>query len=210
MAVLQLPPITSHVLFERIPVPALVLEIDGTVVAANAAAGRLFHLPARQLVGVQLAGLVDSDGGLARMLDSSRHCGETVHELHFVGPHGRRTLDCVMSAIVADGRPVFQLFAIDVTVRKQAEAAERARADAHAESAAKQRMESLGIIAGGIAHDFNNLLVGVLAESSATRDEPGLSDTAGDALRRIETAAHRMAHLTRQMLAYAGRGRFLM
>ncbi|MEO7093407.1 MAG: ATP-binding protein, partial [Polyangiales bacterium] len=31
-----------------------------------------------------------------------------------------------------------------------------------------------------------------------------------DALRRIEAAAQRMAHLTKQMLAYAGRGRFVM
>ena len=201
-------PIASHVVFDRIPVPALILEIDGFVIAANAAAARMFGKPVQEIVDQPLGSLMVADSELNRLLDSSRNRGEVVHELHFETPEGRRTVECVMSAIEANGRPVFQLFAIDITVRKQAAA--RARADAVAESSAKQRVESLGIIAGGVAHDFNNLLVGVLAESSAARDDASLTDGTRDALRRIEASAQRMAHLTRQMLAYAGRGRFLM
>jgi signal transduction histidine kinase/CheY-like chemotaxis protein len=71
--------------------------------------------------------------------------------------------------------------------------------------ATQQKLDSLGLVAGGIAHDFNNLLVGVLAESSAAREEPDLDESTRRALRRIEAAARRMAQLTRQLLAFAGR-----
>lgn len=74
---------------------------------------------------------------------------------------------------------------------------------------ANQRLESLGLVAGGIAHDFNNLLVGVLAEASAAREEPALTEGTREALRRIEASARRMAQLTRQLLAFAGRAQFV-
>src|SRR6185369_8465592 len=83
------------------------------------------------------------------------------------------------------------------------------RARAEDAGAAKQRLESLGLVAGGIAHDFNNLLVGVLAEASAAREDLRLSEETREALRRIEAAAGRMSQLTKQLLAYAGRGRFV-
>ena len=72
-----------------------------------------------------------------------------------------------------------------------------------------QRLESLGLLAGGIAHDFNNLLTGImgfasLALSEITADQPGRGY-----LRQIVEASERAAFLTRQMLAYAGRGRFV-
>ena len=70
-----------------------------------------------------------------------------------------------------------------------------------------QKLESLGVLAGGIAHDFNNLLTVILANATFVRQDTG----AGDArLAHIETAARRAADLCRQMLAYAGRGSFLV
>ncbi|CAN5872800.1 hypothetical protein BH11MYX3_BH11MYX3_11050 [soil metagenome] len=198
--------ITSNVAFERIPVAALLLEVDGRVIVANAAAERMFGLHATELAGRLLGELFTGNGELQKMFDSSRP-GERVYELQF---GQRQSAECVMSAIEAEGRPVYQLFAIDITARKQAEATERARADAEQKSSATQRLDSLGIIAGGVAHDFNNLLFGVLAESSAAREDPTLPEATRDALRRIEAGAQRMAHLTRQMLAYAGRGRFVV
>ncbi len=73
-----------------------------------------------------------------------------------------------------------------------------------------QRQESLGLLAGGIAHDFNNLLVGMMGNASlALLDLPPASP-ARDALERVRLAAERAAELTRQMLAYSGKGRFVV
>src|SRR5262249_3320131 len=101
---------------------------------------------------------------------------------------------------------LLQLFAIAAGSTPFGDGSERTRADAE-QLAAKQRLDSLGLIAGGIAHDFNNLLVGVLAEASAAREDKNLGEATRDALRRIAAAAQRMPQLPRQRLAYAGRGR---
>ena len=74
-----------------------------------------------------------------------------------------------------------------------------------------QKLESLGILAGGIAHDFNNLLTGVLGNASLARLElpPGHAGVRA-ALDNIEHSAMRAGDLCKQMLAYAGKGRFVV
>ena len=74
----------------------------------------------------------------------------------------------------------------------------------------KQKLESLGLLAGGIAHDFNNLLVGVLGGASYAAETLPPSHPLQLTLQGIVTAGERAAHLTRQMLAYAGKGRFFI
>lgn len=73
-----------------------------------------------------------------------------------------------------------------------------------------QKLESLGILAGGIAHDFNNLLAGVLghAEGALHSVDPG-SEAAGE-LDRLIQIAEQAAQLCGQMLAYSGRGGFVV
>jgi signal transduction histidine kinase len=73
-----------------------------------------------------------------------------------------------------------------------------------------QKLESLGVLAGGIAHDFNNLLVSVLGNAGLALAELAPSSPVRSRLTDIELAAQRAAELTRQMLAYAGRGRFVV
>jgi PAS domain S-box-containing protein len=73
-----------------------------------------------------------------------------------------------------------------------------------------QKLESLGLLAGGIAHDFNNLLTGILGNASLASAEMAVSQKVRLHLREIVQAGERAAFLTRQMLAYAGRGRFVI
>jgi PAS domain S-box-containing protein len=73
-----------------------------------------------------------------------------------------------------------------------------------------QKLESLGVLAGGIAHDFNNLLTGILGNASLARLESPPHAAAQESLAEIETSAQRAADLCRQMLAYSGRGKFVV
>ncbi len=72
------------------------------------------------------------------------------------------------------------------------------------------KLESLGILAGGIAHDFNNLLTGVLGNASLLLEEAAPGTPAWSFAEGISKSAERAAKLTQQMLAYSGRGRFVV
>ena len=73
-----------------------------------------------------------------------------------------------------------------------------------------QKLESIGLLAGGIAHDFNNLLVGVIGNASLARDMLPPDHPIVELLQTVLTSGEQAAYLTRQMLAYAGKGQFLM
>jgi len=73
-----------------------------------------------------------------------------------------------------------------------------------------QRLESLGVLAGGIAHDFNNLLTAILGNAGlARRRTPDDSPITAN-LKHIEDASERAADLCKQMLAYSGKGKFVV
>ena len=73
-----------------------------------------------------------------------------------------------------------------------------------------QRLESLGVLAGGVAHDFNNLLTGILGSVSLAIEEAPPASPLRPLLDQAVQAAEQAANLTRQMLAYAGKGRFFI
>jgi len=73
-----------------------------------------------------------------------------------------------------------------------------------------QKLESLGVLAGGIAHDFNNLLTGILGNASLASLELAESSPIHDYLGQINQSSLRAADLCKQMLAYSGRGRFVV
>jgi PAS domain S-box-containing protein len=95
----------------------------------------------------------------------------------------------------------------DVSERKRTEA-ERKRIETQMQHA--QKLESLGVLAGGIAHDFNNLLVGVLGNAALAQMHVDEKSPAHQAMEQIETAALRASDLAKQMLAYSGRGKFVV
>jgi two-component system, cell cycle sensor histidine kinase and response regulator CckA len=73
-----------------------------------------------------------------------------------------------------------------------------------------QKLESLGVLAGGIAHDFNNLLMAVLGNASLLEDRFPQDADARCCLSQIEEATRRASDLCRQLLAYAGKGEFVL
>jgi len=90
----------------------------------------------------------------------------------------------------------------DITARKQATHLEQQLLHA-------QKLESLGVLAGGIAHDFNNILMVILGNSNLAAKGISKDSPAMENLQRIEQAVARAADLTKQMLAYSGKGKFV-
>jgi signal transduction histidine kinase len=73
-----------------------------------------------------------------------------------------------------------------------------------------QKLESLGLLAGGVAHDFNNLLTGILGNASLVLEILKPDPAVRSMLEEVVRAGERAADLTRQLLAYAGKGRFII
>ncbi len=100
-------------------------------------------------------------------------------------------------------RPSPRRFAViftDVTERRKAEQALRET----------QKLESIGVLAGGLAHDFNNLLMGVIGNASLAQEMILPGNPIAELLEGVLKTGDQLAHLTRQMLAYSGKGRFII
>ena len=105
------------------------------------------------------------------------------------------------------GGDLYLHYAFDITEKVRAEE-ERRKLEAQIQHA--QKFESMGVLAGGVAHDFNNLLTSILGNASLARKELSPASPARESLEEIETASQRAAELCRQMLAYAGKGKFVI
>jgi len=104
------------------------------------------------------------------------------------------------------------LFAPDGLIREfigtTVDVDDRKRLEERLRQAAK--LESIGVLAGGIAHDFNNLLTSILGNTSLALDWLDAAQSPRPLLEEVVSAAERAADLTRQMLAYSGRGIFIL
>ena len=95
----------------------------------------------------------------------------------------------------------------DLTERKKEEEERRAF---EAQMQHAQKLESLGVLAGGIAHDFNNLLVAILGNAELALMELSPVSPVREPIQDIIQASRRAADLAKQMLAYSGKGRFVV
>ena len=124
-------------------------------------------------------------------------------EFRVVRPGGDIRWAAVAGKVYCDdnGRPVRMVgLGIDVTDRRSLE--EKLRNS--------QKLESIGLLAGGIAHDFNNLLTGIMGNAALAIDMVPESSPAAPLMHNVVLASERAADLTRQLLAYAGKGRFVI
>jgi len=101
----------------------------------------------------------------------------------------------------------FAVIFADITARVQTQ---KARIEMESRLMQAQKLESLGVLAGGIAHDFNNLLMGMLGNADIVLDRMNSQLPEYGCVKDIEVAAKRAADLCRQMLAYSGKGHFMV
>lgn len=95
----------------------------------------------------------------------------------------------------------------NVSMRKQLEREAKEHSE-HIEHT--QRLESLGVLAGGIAHDFNNILTTILGNAALISRHIPAGSEAYERLQRVIESTERGGDLCKQMLAYAGKGKFMI
>ncbi len=88
--------------------------------------------------------------------------------------------------------------------------ADQQRRDMEAQMLHVQKLESLGVLAGGIAHDFNNLLMAILGNSDLVLMDIQPDSPIRESVTEIKRAALQAKELAGQMLAYSGKGRFVV
>ncbi len=137
-----------------------------------------------------------------------KRCGTLVFEFELTIANGeKRPIEANATHLIYDGKEVICTISRDLSSRKAAEQ-EKRRIEQQLQDT--QKLESLGVLAGGIAHDFNNLLTGILGNANLARDILPPDAPVHEQLRQVERASMRAAELCQQMLAYAGKGRFLV
>jgi PAS domain S-box-containing protein len=112
------------------------------------------------------------------------------------------------SISVASSQPGRFITIFDDITRMKKEEEERRSLERQVQQA--QKLESLGVLAGGIAHDFSNLLVAVMGNADLALAELSPASPARESIKEIEKASQRAAELCRQMLAYSGKGRYVV
>jgi two-component system cell cycle sensor histidine kinase/response regulator CckA len=118
-------------------------------------------------------------------------------------------LNCMVSAELinlGDERCALSIIR-DISERKRAE---KERLEMERRLLHSQKLESLGVLAGGIAHDFNNLLMAIIGNLDLALLDLSPVSPSREYLEQAMHASQRASDLTRQMLAYSGKGRFVL
>ena len=195
------------------------LDTDGRVTYCNPASEKLLGYTTGEITGADMRSFLTQpayERAQAGILDSidthARGIADTHPPREYDHVHKDGTIiPCeVVSRLLTDehGRPTGLVgVSRDVRERKRAEA-EKHRLELQVQQA--QKFESLGILAGGLAHDFNNILVGILGNADLAMEELPVRSPVRVYLHQINLSAKRLADLVRQMLAYSGKGKFVV
>jgi PAS domain S-box-containing protein len=191
----------------------VVVHSEGIVVYVNEAAVRLMRAPSSaELIGQPVLSFV-APAFRELVIERMRQTQQEHHDIALIEEQFVRWDGSIVHVEVAGipttylGKPATQLVVRDITDRKQAEAQRLLMERRLLES---QKMESLGVLAGGIAHDFNNLLLAIMGNASLALLDVSPFSSAHESLRHIEAIAQRATDLTQQMLAYSGKGHFVV
>jgi two-component system CheB/CheR fusion protein len=191
-----------QLLIENVREYALVeTDLSGHVTSWNSGAARLFGYPSVEMLGQSFSRLLTPEDRTAGVLE---------REINVVGDKGRN--EDARWLVRSDGSRFWARWVTE-SVRDEAGHLQRLasilRDDTERQRGSevvlqRQKLESVGLLAGGVAHDFNNLLTGIMGNASLIVEEmpPGSAKR----VREIIRGAERAAQLTKQLLAYSGKG----
>lgn len=199
-----------HRLFELMPGSVVLMDARGFVMDANPAFCRQIGYAREALIGSHVSrfsrdSIETIERNIARLM-----AGEILeHQVTNVQEDGSlRYYDLREAAItLPDGSRGILALSNDVTDRLRAE---QQKLEIERQLLHADKLKSLGVLAGGIAHDYNNFLAAIIGNLDLAMMDLEATSPVQSNLREAAVAALRASNLTQQMLAYSGRGRFVV
>jgi len=209
--ILQMASAYNRSLIEASLDPLVTIDEPGEITDVTVATEMVTGLPREHLIGTDFSDyFTDPERARSGYQKVFREGAVQDYELEIRGREGFVTPVLYNASVYRDDSGnIIGVFAAarDITERVRAET-ERRRLEEQVRHA--QKLESLGILAGGIAHDFNNILMAIMGHADLAQSKLSNVSPVRIHLLEIEKASRRAADLCRQMLAYSGKGRFLV
>lgn len=200
--------------FENANVGMCLVDLDGKLFKVNRQMADIFGYSREELEQMTVNDIAHPDyRQVSTTFISQAEEGKSDHaefEKKYIHKDGHLVCGLVSSSLVrnAAGEPCYFIsHVLDVTKQKEAE---ESRLNLERQLLHAQKLESLGILAGGIAHDFNNLLTAIVGNADLALMKLSPESPVVPCVQQIEKAAERATDLAKQMLAYSGKGRFLI
>lgn len=198
-------------IFDNLSDPVYIADMSGKIIAANGQASRELGYSNEELLAFNVYDLdavaTSPELFAAQLSNLSKSGGVTIESIHRRKNGSQFPAEINIRQIDFDGQQAVLGVARNLSERKQGEE-ENHKLEQQLLHA--QKLESLGVLAGGIAHDFNNILMAIIGNADLALMRINRESPAVDNLHRIEKAAARAADLAKQMLAYSGKGKFVV
>lgn len=184
----------------------IVTDVEGVITYVNPAFESVSGFSAEEAIGETLALVLSDEEGLKKHQEILKklESGKPVLSLLSNIAKNSNLYEISQNAFpLYDNNDCINGFAIiqrDITLQKKVE-----KKLHHAD-----RVNSLGVLAGGIAHDFNNILTAILGNASLAVKKVHVDEPVYKHIDNIVQASHSAADLCRQMLAYSGKGKFVV
>jgi PAS domain S-box-containing protein len=185
--------------FDAISDGVAVVDGDDRIRRANASLAGIVGAPVSELIGRRAAEVWDKFGvdrqTFVRALESRRR-----ESCEFDA--GPRRLNLTVD-------PIFDEFgSVNGTVNILSDITEKRRLEEQFQES--QKFETIGTLAAGVAHDFNNLLTSIMGNASLVSADLPADSPQREKLSDVLKSSQRAADLTKQLLAYSGKGRHFM
>jgi len=189
-------------------------DLEGNLTFFSNPFCKIIGYPRRQLIGVNTCRYTTPETAekmnriTAKLLESGMTKNITSYDV--IRPDDTKVMLELSFSLLenpGEGPSGFKGVLRDVSARKKTEK-EKHKLETQIQQA--QKMESIGTLAGGIAHDFNNILMGIQGNASLMLLKIDSEHPNYEKIKNIETYVQNGTTLTKQLLGFARRGKYLV
>lgn len=190
-------------LYDNAPAAYLTLDAEGVVLEANKMAGELFGTSIRKLLNQPFQALMhdssrDSYAVFRQLTGHSKPHSCEMTLLRSDGSAFESRFEAKSITCQQSGRHHIHVALTDMTDYKQLQA----------QIIENRKLEAITTLAGGVAHQFNNALAGLVGYVELMQMDLKKKGHQSPHAEAVFQLTERMAHLTRQLLAYAEGGQY--